>query len=547
LSVFSKIYPYGRLLGLWFKSSEKYFALWGALANIGFSLLIVYINVFFTNWNRYFFDAIEKKDSTLFIKQILIGAPLILIIGLGVSLNFLFQNYYSFRWRQWLTQHIETHWLSFKNYYHLTQKKGFDNPDQRISQDIDSVTRQTVDITLSLLHNVTNLVTFLILLWQISNLIKLSFFGKALNVPGLLVYIALLYGILEIAFSFKIGRPLLSLNRKREKFEADYRYQLMRIYERREEITLHSGERIESENLRQAFESIRRNYLTYLKKEIYISSFQNIYGHLDQFIPIFLMGPSYFTGVISLGILMQVGQLFTQVAGSLGSIARRIENIYHYIASFQRLVSFEQQMIKEISPAKCYPQNADYIEVQPFTLFNQKEVIWKVPLIKVQKGERKVLMAPSGCGKSSLLRAIKGIEDFRIPVQSLCVPKQTVFIPQRPYMPLGTLRQCLSYPLRPVDNAELIPLLTDCQLGHLINLLDQEDDYQNRLSLGEQQRINFVRLVLQSPSWMILDEPISALDQSRREICIDFLLKKCPESGILIISHQQLDGFERIK
>jgi putative ATP-binding cassette transporter len=242
-----------------------------------------------------------------------------------------------------------------------------------------------------LLHNVTNLVTFSILLWQISNLIKLSFFGKALNIQGLLVYIALLYGILEVAFSLKIGRPLLSLNRKRETFEADYRYKLMRIDERREEMTLHSGEYMEGQSLRQAFENIRRNYLTCLKKEIYIASFKNVYGHLDQFIPIFLMGPSYFTGVISLGILMQVGQLFTQVSGSLGSIVRGIENIYHDIDSFQRLVSFEQQMIQEISPAKFYPQNTHYIEVQPFTLCNQKEVSWKVPLIRVQKGNEKFL------------------------------------------------------------------------------------------------------------------------------------------------------------
>ncbi len=540
----------------WWKSEEKKVAWSGFVALVFVSLLSVYIAVLFTNWQRDFFNAIEKKDLHRFLHETLLYGPLVGVILFNFCSRAYLTAWLSFRWRRWSTERLQKKWLSHKNFYKVAlTSKEIDNPDQRIAQDVKEVCHSTMNIFFSLFHDGINFLTFAIILWELSKDFKFHFSSYTIKAPGILLWASIAYSLFGTITTFKIGIPLINLDRIQEKKEADFRYRLMRVFERREEIATLHGEQTEHHSLRESFRELTKNYYDILKRQIYVNLFENFYTNVSLFVPLLLVGPLYFQSLITMGVLMQIQGIFSQVNFSLSSLSRQFSLISNATASFQRLITFEASMKKEniadnfLAPPQSSSSHED-LHIPSLTIQTPtKKTIWISPQMSLKLGDRKVLMAPSGTGKTSFLRVLSGIYPYVEGDAALTLGHDVMIVPQRPYMPIGTLRQCILYPdLKGVNDGKIISLLKSVHLEHLLPFLDEVHDYQNRLSLGEQQRINFARVLLHQPKWLFMDEPISQLhkgDNGSRAL-LELLIKNLPNSGIFIVSHQEAYGFEKI-
>lgn len=538
----------GHYIFPWWRSSEKKIAWGGMAALIVMSLLSVYIAVVFNDWSRDFYNTIEKKDLNGFLHEVLIFIPLLAALLFDFCSRNYLSAWLSFRWRRWSTERLQEKWLSHKNFYKMPlQTKEMDNPDQRISQDVTQVCYTTIDVFLSFFRDGVNFITFAIILWNLSRAFVFKIGTHDLTFPGLLVWASVGYSLLGTVVTFKVGGPIIELDRVQEKREANFRYRLMRVFERREEIATLSGEKAEHAGLQETFGALITNYYQVLKRQIYINFFENFYRNASMFVPLFLVGPLYFKSVITMGVLMQSQGMFREVNGSLSAIAFQFQTIASGLASLQRLMAFNALMEKEDYATTYLPQHEGRLHIPSLTIRTpQNQKIWVSPEIILKEGDRKVLMAPSGTGKTSFLRVISGIYPY-VDGGGIAINENAMIVPQRPYMPIGTLRQCICYPsVDSMDSEQIIFFMKQTQLEHLLPLLDEVHDYQNRLSLGEQQRINFIRILLHRPKWLFMDEPIAQLHKDASESIFDIVTKSLSQSGIFIISHQKISGFEEV-
>lgn len=531
----------------WWKSEERWFAWITFVLLLGLSIFSVYLAVWMNQWNKDFYNTIEKKDLEAFLKQLGIFVPLVTIMLAEFCTRQYVTNWMCFRWRRWLTVQMQEAWLSSKGYYKAPLKTHeLDNPDQRIAQDARFVTYGMLSLVLVFFKEGINFVTFSIILWGLSQNLPLILGKQQWMIPGFLLWAAFAYSLLGIWIVFKVGRPLIALDREQERREADFRYRLVRLMERRDEIATFEGEFIEAQTLGQAFQSITQNYYQILKRNIYINLFQNFYINTGHFIPVFIAGPTYFAGFITLGVLMQIRGIFGEVYDSSSLIVFKFQEIASIIASVQRILTF-YGLLEEAQRQPQLPTTGSHLKVNSLQLLKPSgELIWDVPRFELKPGEQKLFMAPSGRGKTTLLRVLKGIYPYY--QGDVLLPNNIFFVPQRPYMPLGTLRQGLTYPSSPetFTDTQIISCLKDCLLEHLIPMLDKQADFHQMLSLGEQQRVNFVRILLHQPHWLVLDEPTSQLNEAYRDTLLKLLKQKLPKAGMLIITHQPLTLFPDI-
>jgi vitamin B12/bleomycin/antimicrobial peptide transport system ATP-binding/permease protein len=530
----------------WFVSEEKTLARTGVIALVLMSFFSVYMGVIMNEWSKDFYNTISDKNLSGFKTQVLRFIPILILLIIDFCTRQYFTAWYSFRWRRWKTELLQNHWLDDKHYYKMRIKNQIvDNPDQRIANDISQVTYGIIGLFQTFFRDGVNFFTFATILWGISNTIPMEMFGIHIDIPGFLLWAAIVYSAFGIIITFKVGRPIIDLDRQQEKCEADFRYGLMRINERREEIATFSGEDVEKSSLKSWFIALTSNYYQILKRTIYINLFQNFYLNVQMFIPLFIVGPAYFGGAITMGILMQIRGMFGEVSNSLMTMVYSYNSIASLIASMQRVANFKEQ-IDSANDDKIDIERKDYIEIKNLQLTTPDgKRLWAVPHIHVKKGEHKLLMAPSGCGKTSLLRVMSGLSSM-YSGDSPVVPKDMMFVPQRPYMPVGTLRTCLSYPYPDKTDGVLIPLMKKTHLDHLIPMLDITQDFQQTLSVGEQQRVNFVRILLHKPKWLMIDEPISNLNKTYIDNLCILLKEELKDSGMLIITHSKLPYFDEI-
>lgn len=531
----------------WWKSEEKVLAWSGFLSIIALSLTSVYMGVVFNSWMKDFYNALEQKNLAEFSKQILIFMPIVSLLILNfVALSYL-SSWFIFRWRKWMTSQMQNKWLHNKNYYKLMfSHEKVDNPDQRIAKDIWGITALSISLFKSFFKDGVNCITFSIILWNVSSKLQFNLFGNTIYIPGLLVWVAWAYSLIGVIIVFKVGRPLVDLDRMQEKCEANFRFSLMRIFERKEEVATLSGENFENNKLNIAFNDITNNFYEILRRKIYINLFQKFHANASMFIPLMIVSPLYFKEIITMGVLMQIQGMFGQVSGSISVVVGQFSQIASLIASFQRFVDFNHK-IDLVEQQKSDIKNTDSLSIK--NLHVNVGTNWNAPDIDLLSGDRKLLIAPSGTGKTSLLRIMAGLssaykEDKKM---VLNVPKDMMFIPQKPYMPHNsTLRECLTYPSLNWDEKSLIKLMKACMLEHLIPRLDEIQDYQQTLSVGEQQRINFLRALLHKPKWLMMDEPASNLNHDYTEVLCKLLSAQLKDSGILVISHTELPYFEKI-
>ena len=531
-----------QLLKPWWQSEEKFVAWGGLTVAICLNLSVVYINIVFNEWNRDFYDSIQKLDQGLFVESLWKFSWILALMVTLYSGSAFFARWYSLRWRKWMTNYLIDNWMERQNFYRvMLLKHSPDNPDQRISDDINNFTNTTVTLGLEFFQNIVNAVAFVGILAGLSGPLVFQLLGIDFNIPAYLVWVALIYAFVATYTAVIVGRPLIKLDFEQEKFEANFRYHLVRIRERREEIAFYHGGDQEHEGLRSRFSAIWDNILRILRRKIFLNVTQNVFASSASLIPIIAASPALFSGKISFGILMQITSSFGMLQNSLAVISTGFSQIAQWLANSRRLRQFATRLDDlDKSHSGFHYQKDDCLSFQNVVILTLDGKVISGPLnFDVKPGQRVLIAGPSGAGKTSLMRVMAKL--WSSGTGTVILPKEEIFFsPQRCYLPLGTLKMALSYPFRKeFSNDDLVRAMQLVHLEHLAPFLDVEDDWMLRLSQGEQQRVSIARILLYRPKWLIMDEPTAALDESTATSIFKNLTLALPSTTIMTISHNQ--------
>ena len=544
----------------YFNSDERWPARGLLALIIGLRLLIVGINVQLSFWSAAFYNALQDKDWTSFVNLVLfyrwnekgfipgfcgLAACFVLIAVYRTW----FTQLLTIRWRRWMTAQLQTAWLSDRAYWHLSLRASAgaidtsptDNPDQRIAEDVKGFIESTLALTLGLISAVVTLASFVTILWGLSGILEIM----GIPVPGYMVWIALIYSIIGTWLAHLVGKPLAGLRFREQKVEADFRFALARLRENVEGIALYRGEAQETAGLRTRFTALIDNWYQIMRKTKQLTSVTAVYDQTAVIFPLVIAAPRYFSGQIALGAMMQTASSFRQVEDSLSFFVHAYQELANWRATVDRLTSF-QSAIDAISRDRASTltttHSADpawHASRLTLTLPDGRTLLHDSDFT-LQAGQSVLIAGRSGLGKSTIFRALAGIWPYGD--GTIATPPGTsMFLPQRPYLPLGTLRAAATYPAHPgtIRNEYLLTTLAEVGLGHLIPRLDVEDSWSQRLSGGEQQRLAVARALLAKPDWLFLDEATSSLDPEA-EISLYHLLKTyLPYTTIISIAHRQ--------
>ena len=511
-----------RLAWPYWRSDEKWSASLLLVSIVALNLGQVYLNVRFNLWNRDFYDALQQYDWARFWWQAAVFCMLATTwVAVGVYELYL-QQILHIRWRRWLTERSLKRWLSHQAYYRIQiDQSTTDNPDQRIADDLDSFATLTISLSLGILSSVVTLGSFILILWSLSPTLTIPLWGGgSFAIPGYLVYAAFIYAAAGTWLTQVIGRPLAGLMFNQQSFEADFRFSLVRFLEHAESVAFYGGENHEYDVFDQRFGRVVGNWWDIIRRRKRLNWFTTSYRQVAIFFPFLVAAPSYFAKTIQLGGLMQVISAFGSVQDSLSFIVTGYTSIAEYQAVVNRLAGF-QGRITAIADAQAQEQpiaterGGAGVEVGALDLDLPDGVPLQRGVTLEGNPENAVLITgPTGSGKSTLLRAIAGLWPFGRG-QIKLAEGSVMFLPQRPYLPLGTLADALKYPgsVRP-DRETMASALRAVGLAHFIDHLDEDSNWAQRLSGGEQQRLGFARVLLSRPSIVFLDEATSALDEA---------------------------------
>ncbi len=483
-----------------------------------------YMAKILNNWQEGFGDSIQSKNWNAFLVSLgwfaVIATPYILIAAYNNYLNQVLQV----RWRKAMTDDFVARWLSPAQHFRMRLVAGpADNPDQRISDDIHQFVGNTMVLGIGFFGNLLRLVIFLQVLWVMSTAFPMTSFGFSYTIPGYLVWLAVIYAGAGTAVTYIIGRRLVNLKYNQERFEANFRFGMARIRENSEQIALLGGEGAERGALRERYDSILANVYGVVRLTLNLNFFSQFFNLFSSIFPYLLLGPAFFFGTATYGILMKAVGTFGRVQDGLTWFADTFQQLANYRAIVQRLVSFEEVMAKSDAAAALRP----HIETRASTAeafaaegvvvsLPDRTPLSSVPAFSLRPGDRVLLSGRSGSGKTTLLRALSGMWPYGDGKIEVPDGTRTMVLPQRSYLPLGTLRQAICYPrgLDAYPDAAVRETLQAVGLVHLEEDLDRADNWPQRLSGGEQQRVGVARALLARPDWLFLDEATSALDEA---------------------------------
>jgi len=531
----------------WF-SEERLVARLLLLAIVALTLGMVYMNVQINQWQNLFFNTLQDKDKAEFYRQILRFA-LLAAIWIAMSVYALYlKQMLQVRWRRWLTDKYLKDWLTDRTYYpmHL-QGKQTDNPDQRVAEDLKIFVNQTLELSIGLLNALVTLVSFVGVLWVLSGPLVIPLDGGEIAIPGYMLWAALLYAALGNWLVDKVGKPLIGLNFNQQRYEADFRYSLMRFRENMEGVALYRGEDDELRGFGARFNNIYSNWWAIMKRQKQLTWFISGYGQLAVIFPFLVAAPRFFSGAIALGGLMQTTSAFGYVRESLSWFINVYTSFAEWKATVDRLVGFhraieaaqEAQRQNAGVQMASGPDGSLRLDRVELGLPNGETLVADASL-DISHGSRVLIQGPSGSGKSTLFRAIAGIWPFGRGRILHPAHFDELFLPQRPYFPLGTLREALSYPARSdaFTDVEIGEALSAVGLAQLIPRLDQSTDWSTQLSGGEQQRVAFARALLEKPAWLFLDEATSNLDDASQSELYELLMDRLKHTTIVSIAHR---------
>ncbi len=542
-SVSSYLGDWWRLVVPYFRSEERWIAIVLLVGAIGLTLASVTVNVAFSEWNRRFYDSLQNKDEAAFWTEMInFGWIAALAIAFGVARG-LVSPYLRLRWRRWLTGHYLSHWLDGRGYYRIELERKVDNADQRISEDLRLLGFYTMTLLLGLISAVATLISFLFILWQLSGPMSLSFIGLDVVIPGYMVWAALIYAFLGTWLANLVGRRLIPLNFLQQRYEANFRFGLMRVRENAEGIALYRGEPRENAVLEEKFTDVFNNAWRVLVTEMQLVFYQIGYGQLAIIFPYIVTAPRFFAGAITLGVVMQTAQAFGQVQSALSFFIDNYTNVAELRAVMDRLKGL--QIAIEDKPPENIIVGAEAGRSDVGTsgldlALPTGQTLLKDLNLTLPKGAWTLISGSSGSGKSTLFRALAGIWPFGHGRVLIPAGARVLFLPQKPYIPIATLRDAVKYPdeSSTANDAEIVQALEAARLGHLAGRLDEEAHWSNILSGGEQQRLAIARALVFKPDWLFLDEATASLDEANEAAVYSVLKERLPQATVVSIGHR---------
>jgi vitamin B12/bleomycin/antimicrobial peptide transport system ATP-binding/permease protein len=505
-------------------SSEDRWAAWGLLTVvIALTLAMVYMSVLFNHWNNTFYTALQERNPTVFFEQLIGLAWLVGFIIVFAVYQLYLNQMLEIRWRRWLTEKYLRGWLTDGAYYRMQlMASETDNPDQRIAEDVHLLISHTLTLVIGGLRALVTLIAFVTILWALSGTLTVPIGGSSLTLPGYMVWAAILYAIGGTWLTHWIGRPLVRLNYDKQRCEADFRFGLVRFRENSEGVALYRGEADELRGFRGRFEAVVMNWWDIMRRQKRLTYFTSGYQQAAWIFPSIVAAPRYFSGDLSLGGLIQTIGAFSQVQASLSFFIDSYKTVAEWCSVVERLSGFERALERVRTQAATAGgvQNvggdADLI-IKDVDLYlpNGQPLIADVN-VSILRGDTVLLGGASGLGKSTLFRAVAGIWPFGRGEIRGPRDRNVLFLPQKPYLPIGTLREVVSYPMPSagVDDLTLREALEAVGLSRLAGRLSEAGNWALQLSPGEQQRIAFARALVQKPDWLFLDEATSAVDEA---------------------------------
>jgi vitamin B12/bleomycin/antimicrobial peptide transport system ATP-binding/permease protein len=540
----------------YFRSEEKWSAIALLLATISLNLSMVGMTVVLNFWNGAFFNSIQSRDWHAFMRLIFLyqrtphgflpGFCSIAAVYIFVAVYATFlSQWLQIRWRRWLTRQYLDDWMGDRTYYRmsLTAKpggEGTDNPDQRISEDINAFVSTTLSLGLDLMSNVVSLFSFLGILWALSGSITIL----GVTIPGYMVWVALIYAVCGTWLTHLIGRPLVRLTFNQQRVEADFRFALMRLRENTEGVALYSGETEERGELGTRFSGVIENWWQIMRRTKSLNMLTTGYGQVANVFPIVVAAPRYFSGAIPLGVLTRISDGFGQVQSAMSWFVSNYANLASWSATVERLGTFKRSIDEARAHAHDGPRTltgGQDVVLDDVSLFLPSgKPLMEHAQLRLRPGESIVITGVSGAGKSTLFRALAGIWPYASGTITLPAG-ECLFLPQRPYLPLGTLRRAATYPgdATTISEADLIATMTDCGLAHLLPQLEERRNWTQALSGGEQQRLAIVRALLLRPDWLFLDEATANLDPEAESALYELLRTRLPKTTLISIAHRE--------
>ncbi len=531
---------------------------WGTRKNLyAYGLLVlvlalnlgrVWMSLWFNAWYARFYDALQNYDEAAFLHELILFLVVAVVAILVAIYRQYFQLWLTISWRKWMTQQTVDAWLDRRAYYRM-QIDGTrpDNPDQRIAEDVGNFVSSTLSLGLGFITQVANLIGFSIVLWTISGPLTVAVFGADVTIPGYMIWVALAYAIVGTWIMHLIGRPLIGVLFEQQKVEANFRFGLVRFRENVEGVALYSGEEGERRELTRRFAAVAANYWRMIWRYKWMTTFSSIYGQVTTIFPFIVAAPRYFSREIGIGQIIQIAQGFGQVQDSLSWFIDSYASWADYKATIDRLAGFRAA----IAAARQHPD--DPLGTVPATgsrltvpagieigLPDGTTLARTATSLSVEPADKVLVTGRSGSGKSTLFRALAGLWPFgQGRIATPANGGRVLFLPQRPYLPLGSLRAVLAYPDTPesLSDDAARATLDAVELGTLSDELDHVDAWARRLSPGEQQRLAIARALLYRPDWLFLDEPTSALDPEASELLFGLLSSKLPGTALVTISH----------
>jgi len=511
---------------------------------VGLALLGVWLEVQFNTWNREFYNTFESKDQAEFFRQLGTFTLLAVLYIINGVYRTYFQQMLEIEWRAWMTDRYLADWLKDRAYYRLQLlDKGTDNPDQRIADDLNAFVDLTLTLALGLLSAVVTLVSFVGILWGISG--ALTVLG--IEIPGYMVWVALLYAVVGTWLTHLIGRPLVAINFNMQRAEADFRFSLVRLRENAEGVALYRGEPGEFANFRGRFAGVVSVWWEKMLKQKRLGWFQSFYGQVAIIFPFLVASPRFFAGAMPLGGIFQIASAFGQVQGALSWFINAYTSYANWKATVDRLTSFTEALAHAREEAGRL--DGDRLEGEPAVLalerieldLPQGKPLLAGATLTLKQGESVLVTGPSGAGKSTLFRALAGIWPYWKGKISLPKGAKLLFLPQRAYLPIGTLKRATCYPAADAEISDdaTRDALSAVGLGHLAGELAREENWAQLLSGGEQQRLAIARALLNRPDWLFMDEPTAALPDDAQAALYRLLKEKLPSATLVSIGHRE--------
>lgn len=514
---------------------------------IAINFIQVAMQIRFNVFYRDLFNALQEKNLDAFWYQIFgIFSPLAAIwIAIAVYEIFV-DNSLHIRWRSWLTKRTAARWLDNGTHYRIPlMGSDTDNPDQRIQADVRLFIDQTMSLSIRLLSQAATLVSFVIILWGLSRDFIVP--GLGIELPGFLVWLVIAYAVIGTWLTHLIGRPLIRLDFRQETVEADFRFSLARLREYGEQVALLRGEKAETARLDRSFTEVVKNFIQILSRRMKLTTFTAGYSQLSVIFPYVLAAPSYFIGRITLGQFQQTASAFSQVQGAMSFFITAYSTLASYKANVDRLTTFNESMSRAEAVGRSTALELDSAASGPDLVLEDLKLalpdgrqIVSIDGFTFREGPSVLVTGPSGSGKSTMLRAISGVWPFGSGHVHVPPGRSVMLIPQKPYIPVGTLRAAVTYPGLDAQypDEDLRQALLDVNLGHLTDQLDVEDNWAHHLSGGEQQRLSLARALLAKPDWLFLDEATASLDEPMEAVAYRIISERLPNTTVVSIGHR---------